>query len=50
MSKTMLIDAAHAEETRVVIVDGRQVEEFDFEAKARSDSFAAISISPRSRA
>src|SRR5690606_27626586 len=35
MSKIMLIDAAHAEETRVAIVDGRQVEEFDFEARAR---------------
>ena len=35
MSKTMLIDAAHAEETRVAIVDGRQLEEFDFESKAR---------------
>jgi len=35
MSKTMLIDAAHAEETRVAIVDGRQVEEFDFESTAR---------------
>ncbi|WP_339928676.1 Rne/Rng family ribonuclease [uncultured Brevundimonas sp.] len=35
MSKTMLIDAAHAEETRVAIVDGRQIEEFDFESKAR---------------
>lgn len=35
MSKTMLIDAAHAEETRVAIVDGRQVEEFDFESRAR---------------
>jgi len=31
----MLIDAAHAEETRVAIVDGRQVEEFDFENTAR---------------
>jgi ribonuclease E len=31
----MLIDAAHAEETRVAIVDGRQVEEFDFESTAR---------------
>jgi ribonuclease E len=35
MSKTMLIDAAHAEETRVAIVEGRQVEEFDFESKTR---------------
>jgi len=35
MSKTMLIDAAHAEETRVAIVEARQVEEFDFESRAR---------------
>ncbi|GKT31555.1 Ribonuclease E, partial [Aduncisulcus paluster] len=27
----MLIDATHAEETRVVVVDGNKVEEFDFE-------------------
>jgi ribonuclease E len=32
MSKNMLIDAAHAEETRVVVVDGSRVEEFDFES------------------
>ena len=31
MSKKMLIDATHAEETRVVVVDGNRVEEFDFE-------------------
>ncbi|HEY1231726.1 MAG TPA: ribonuclease E/G, partial [Ramlibacter sp.] len=35
MSKTMLIDAAHAEETRVVVVDGNRVEEFDFESQSR---------------
>jgi ribonuclease E len=35
MSKTMLIDAAHAEETRVAIVEGRQVEEYDFESRAK---------------
>jgi ribonuclease E len=35
MSKTMLIDAAHAEETRVVVVDGNRVEEFDFESQNR---------------
>ncbi|WP_308237972.1 ribonuclease E/G [Phenylobacterium sp. J426] len=35
MSKTMLIDAAHAEETRVVVVDGTRVEEFDFESQNR---------------
>ena len=32
MSKKMLIDATHAEETRVVVVDGNKVEEFDFES------------------
>jgi ribonuclease E len=31
----MLIDATHAEETRVVVVDGNKVEEFDFEAQAK---------------
>ncbi|MDZ4067446.1 MAG: ribonuclease E/G, partial [Tabrizicola sp.] len=31
MPKKMLIDATHAEETRVVVVDGNKVEEFDFE-------------------
>src|SRR3954449_10360441 len=35
MPKTMLIDAAHAEETRVVVVDGSRVEEFDFESSNR---------------
>ena len=31
MAKKMLIDATHAEETRVVVVDGNKVDEFDFE-------------------
>src|SRR6516165_749512 len=35
MTKRMLIDAAHAEETRVVVVDGTRVEEFDFESRAK---------------
>ncbi len=35
MSKKMLIDAGHPEETRVVIIDGTKVEEFDFEAAAK---------------
>src|SRR5499427_10248816 len=35
MSKKMLIDAAHAEETRVAVVDGTRVEEFDFESRAK---------------
>ena len=33
MPKKMLIDAAHAEETRVVVVDGNRVEEFDLSRK-----------------
>ena len=35
MSKKMLIDTAHAEETRVVVVDGNRIEEFDFESQSR---------------
>ncbi|MDP8916142.1 MAG: ribonuclease E/G, partial [Pseudomonadota bacterium] len=35
MPKKMLIDTAHAEETRVVVVDGNRIEEFDFENHAR---------------
>src|ERR1700742_3648010 len=35
MTKRMLIDAAHAEETRVAVVDGTRVEEFDFESRAK---------------
>ncbi|MBO6667475.1 ribonuclease E/G [Parvibaculum sp.] len=35
MGKKMLIDAAHPEETRVVVVSGNRVEEFDFESENR---------------
>ncbi|MFT4075586.1 MAG: Rne/Rng family ribonuclease [Asticcacaulis sp.] len=35
MSKTMLIDSTHTEETRVVVMNGSRVEEFDFESHAR---------------
>lgn len=35
MAKKMLIDATHAEETRVVVADGNKVEEFDFESENR---------------
>src|SRR4051812_28301924 len=35
MKKRMLIDANHPEETRVVVLDGSRVEEFDFEAASR---------------
>ena len=32
MSHKMLIDASHSEETRVVIIEGKKVEDFDFES------------------
>ncbi len=35
MSKKMLIDAAHPEETRVVVMNGTRVEDFDFESRAK---------------
>ena len=35
MVKRMLIDASHAEETRVVVASGTQLEEFDFETAAK---------------
>jgi len=33
MAEKMLIDASHAEETRVVVVRGNRIEEFDFESQ-----------------
>ena len=35
MSKRMLIDATHAEETRVVVVDGNRLEDFDYESATK---------------
>ncbi len=35
MSQRMLIDARHPEETRVAVVNGTRIEEFDFEAAER---------------
>src|ERR1700739_1970283 len=35
MAKKMLIDATHPEETRVAVVDGTRLEEFDFEIASR---------------
>src|SRR5512144_3074529 len=34
-TRRMLIDASHPEETRVVVVDGTRLEEFDFETASR---------------
>ena len=35
MTKRMLIDASHPEETRVVVLDGTRIEEFDLETATR---------------
>src|ERR1700684_861779 len=35
MTKRMLIDASHAEETRVVVLDGNRLEDFDVETSTR---------------
>ena len=35
MTKRMLIDATHAEETRVVVLDGTRLEDFDVETSAK---------------
>ena len=35
MADKMLIDATHPEETRVVVLRGNRVEEFDFESANR---------------
>ncbi len=35
MGSKMLIDASHPEETRVVVIKGNRIEEFDFESAAR---------------
>ncbi len=35
MTKKMLIDASHAEETRVVVLDGNRLEDFDVETVSR---------------
>src|SRR5437870_8514539 len=35
MGSKMLIDATHAEETRVVVVRGTRIEEFDFESSTK---------------
>ena len=35
MAKRMLVDATHPEETRVVVIDGNRLEEFDFETASK---------------
>src|ERR1700690_329843 len=35
MTKRMLIDATHAEETRIVVLDGNRLEDFDVETSTK---------------
>src|SRR5277367_5697987 len=35
MARRMLIDATHPEETRVVVLDGNRLDEFDFESSTK---------------
>src|ERR1700752_4236578 len=35
MTRKMLIEATHPEETRVVVVDGKRLEEFDYETASK---------------
>src|SRR5262245_24556782 len=35
MAKKMLIDSAHPEETRVVVLDGNRVDDFDYETQSK---------------
>ena len=43
MTKRMLIDAVHPEETRVVVLNNNQIDEFDFESSSKAPC-AAIYI------
>ena len=49
MPKKMLIDATHAEETRVVVVDGNKVEEFDFESQFKRQLAGSIYLAKVTR-
>ncbi len=49
MSKKMLIDATHAEETRVAIVDGHRLVEFDYESKVRKQLRSSIFLAKVTR-
>lgn len=49
MSKTMLIDATHVEETRVAVVDGTRLVEFDYESKVRKQLKGSIFLAKVTR-
>ncbi len=49
MTKKMLVDATHAEETRVAIIDGNQLVEFDYESKVRKQIKGGIYLAKVTR-
>lgn len=49
MSKKMLIDATHAEETRVAVVDGHRLMDFDYESKVRRQLKGSIFLAKVTR-
>ncbi len=49
MTKRMLIDATHAEETRVAVVDGNRLIEFDYESKVRKQLKGSIFLAKVTR-
>src|SRR5262249_35458672 len=50
MSKLMLIDASHPEETRVAVVANGQIEDFDFEARNKRQLRGNIYLAKAERA
>ncbi len=49
MTKRMLIDATHEEETRVAVVDGQRLFEFDYESKVRKQLKGSIFLAKVTR-
>ncbi len=49
MTKRMLIDATHDEETRVAVVDGNRLEEFEYESKFRKPLKGSIFLAKVTR-
>lgn len=49
MSRKMLIDATHAEETRVAVVDGTRLVEYDYESKVRKQLKGSIFLAKVTR-
>lgn len=49
MTKRMLIDATHEEETRVAVVDGNRLNDFDYESKVRRQLKGSIYLAKVTR-